>query len=97
MANPQNWCGMVDTFVDSLNTDLQRLDRQLRGSTFHGLSYTEFLEAFEAWTDDPRPVRLVLMFVMAEIAGQPTDERVQERAARLYHTNPVMRALYFKI
>lgn len=87
----ENWCGMVLPFYEETLYDLGRVAARLRKSTFHGLSYTEFLEAFEAWTDDTVPNKIVLLFVMAEIAASPTAEPVQERAARLYREHPVLK------
>jgi hypothetical protein len=83
----ENWCGMVLPFHKETLCDLGRVVARLRKSTFHGLSYADFLEALEAWTDNTVPNKIVLLFVMAEIAAEP----VQERAARLYHEHPVLK------
>lgn len=82
---------MVLPFHEETLPDLDRVAAQLRKSTFHGLSYAEFLEAFEAWTDNTVPNKIVLLFVMAEIATSPTADPVQERAARLYQEHPVLK------
>lgn len=90
-SNQQNWCFMVLPFdEEKYSEDLGRLSASLRKSTFHGLSYTDFLEAFESWLDTVNPNKIVLMFVMAEIAANPNDEPVQERANRLYYDHPAL-------
>lgn len=82
---------MVLPFEEENYSDaIGRLSARLRKSTFHGLSYTDFLEAFESYLDTINPNKIVLMFVMAEIAANPTDEPVQDRANRLYYDHPAL-------